>query len=62
VVEFGTSFGISTIHFAAAVRDVGGGRVITAEQIAGKVRHPDHGYASVEVPIGDRLELSVRRF
>jgi len=144
VVEFGTSFGISTIHFAAAVRDLGGGRVITAEQVAGKVRqaranlaqaglddlvdcregdalqtladidtpidlifldgwkglylpvlklleaklrpgtvivaddldifpeqlrpyleyvrHPDHGYASVEVPIGDRLELSVRRF
>ena len=142
VVEFGTSFGISTIHFAAAVRDQGGGRVITAEQVAGKVRqaranlaqagledlvdfregdalqtladidrpidfvfldgwkglylpvlklleaklrpgavivaddldifpevmrpyleyvrHPDHGYASVEVPIGDRLELSVR--
>ena len=143
VVEFGTSFGISTIHFAAAVRDNGGGRVITAEQVAGKVRqaranlaqaglddlvdfregdalqtladidqpidllfldgwkglylpvlklleaklrpgaviladdldifpdlmrpylehvrHPDHGYASVEIPIGDRLELSVRQ-
>ncbi len=143
VVEFGTSFGISTIHFAAAVRDLGGGRVITAELVAGKVRqaranlaqaglddlvdcregdalqtladidgpidlvfldgwkglylpvlkllearlrpgavivaddlaifpeqlrpyleyvrHPDHGYASVEVPIGDGLELSVRR-
>ncbi len=143
VVEFGTSFGISTIHLAAAVRDQGGGRVITAELVAAKVRqaranlaqaglddlvdfregdalqtladidgpidllfldgwkglylpvlkllesrlrpgavvvaddlaifpeqlrsyleyvrHPDHGYASVEVPIGDGLELSVRR-
>src|SRR5579875_2723784 len=31
VVEFGTSFGISTIHLAAAVRDNGGGRVIGTE-------------------------------
>lgn len=31
VVEFGTSFGVSTIHLAAAVRDNGGGRVITTE-------------------------------
>ncbi len=143
IVEFGTSFGISTIHLAAAVRDNGGGRVITAEQVAGKVsqakanlaqaglddlvdfregdalqtladidkpidylfldgwkglylpvlklleaklrpgaliladdldifpelmapyleyvRHPEHGYVSVEIPIGDRLELSVKR-
>jgi predicted O-methyltransferase YrrM len=31
VVEFGTSFGISTIHLAAAVADNGSGRVITTE-------------------------------
>jgi predicted O-methyltransferase YrrM len=31
VVEFGTSFGISTIHLAAAVRDNGGGKVIGSE-------------------------------
>jgi predicted O-methyltransferase YrrM len=31
VVEFGTSFGISTIYLAAAVRDNGGGLVITTE-------------------------------
>ncbi len=31
VVEFGTSFGISTLHLAAAVRDNGTGRVITTE-------------------------------
>jgi predicted O-methyltransferase YrrM len=31
VVEFGTSFGISTIHLAAAVADNGVGRVITTE-------------------------------
>lgn len=27
IVEFGTSFGISTLHFAAALRDNGGGRI-----------------------------------
>jgi predicted O-methyltransferase YrrM len=31
VVEFGTSFGISTIHLAAAVADNGTGRVVTTE-------------------------------
>ncbi|PRY35781.1 O-methyltransferase [Umezawaea tangerina] len=31
VVEFGTSFGISTLHLAAAVRDNGRGHVITTE-------------------------------
>src|SRR5271154_6238365 len=31
VVEFGTSFGISTIYLAAAVTDNGAGRVITTE-------------------------------
>lgn len=36
VVEFGTSFGISTIHLAAAVRDNGSGRVISTELNAAK--------------------------
>ena len=31
VVEYGTSFGISTLYLAAAVRDNGGGRVIGTE-------------------------------
>ena len=142
VVEFGTSFGISTIYLAAAVRDRGEGRVIATELHAAKaraardnleragladfvdlrqgdaletlkglgggvgflfldgwkdlylpvlklvepalrtgalvvaddldlfpevhrpylayVRNPANGYVSVEVPVGDRLELSVR--
>jgi predicted O-methyltransferase YrrM len=30
VVEFGTSFGISTLHLAAAIRDNGRGRLITS--------------------------------
>jgi predicted O-methyltransferase YrrM len=37
VVEFGASFGISTIHLAAAVRDNGAGRVISTELNAAKV-------------------------
>jgi predicted O-methyltransferase YrrM len=37
-VEFGTSFGISTLHLAAAVRDNGTGRVITTELSAAKAR------------------------
>jgi predicted O-methyltransferase YrrM len=37
VVEFGTSFGISTIHLAAGVRDNGTGRVVSTELNAAKV-------------------------
>jgi len=37
VVEFGTSFGISTIHLAAAVRDNGTGRVVSTELHPAKV-------------------------
>jgi predicted O-methyltransferase YrrM len=35
-VEFGTSFGLSAIHLAAALRDNGVGRLITTEQSASK--------------------------
>ncbi|HEX4340776.1 MAG TPA: class I SAM-dependent methyltransferase [Polyangiaceae bacterium] len=38
VVEFGTSFGISTLHLAAALKDGGGGRVIGTEFEPEKVR------------------------
>ena len=31
IVEFGTSFGLSTIHLAAALRDNGGGRLVGSE-------------------------------
>jgi len=31
IIEFGTSFGLSTLHLAAALRDNGGGRIITTE-------------------------------
>lgn len=38
IVEFGTSFGISTIYLACAVRDNGGGRVIGTERVAAKAQ------------------------
>ena len=37
VVEFGMSYGISTLHLAAAVRDNGVGRVLTTEMSAAKI-------------------------
>ncbi len=37
VVEFGTSFGLSTLHLAAALRDNGGGRLVTSEFEPSKV-------------------------
>ena len=37
IVEFGTSFGVSTLHLAAALRDTGGGRLITCEFEPSKV-------------------------
>jgi predicted O-methyltransferase YrrM len=37
VVEFGMSFGISTLHIAAGLRDNGGGRLITSEFEPSKV-------------------------
>ena len=37
VVEFGTSFGISALFLAAALRDNGGGRLITTEFEPSKV-------------------------
>lgn len=37
IVEFGMSFGLSTVHLAAAIRDNGTGRVITTELSAAKI-------------------------
>lgn len=61
VVEFGTSFGISTLHLAAALRDNGGGRLITSEFEPSKVaRARDNLVAGglddlVEIREGDAL-------
>lgn len=62
IVEFGTSFGISTIHLAAAVRDNGAGRVISTEVNAGKVQQARSNLAEagvgqyVEILQGDAME------
>lgn len=61
IVEFGTSFGISTLHLAAALRDNGGGRLITTEFEPSKVararRHLEEGGVAdlVEIRTGDAL-------
>ena len=66
IVEFGTSFGISTLHLAAALRDNGGGRLISSEFEPSKVlRAKEHLQAGglldlVEIREGDALQtLSV---
>lgn len=62
IVEFGTSFGVSTIHLACALRDNGGGRLIGTELEPEKARRAcqhlaDAGLADlVEVRVGDALD------
>jgi predicted O-methyltransferase YrrM len=46
VIEFGTSFGISTLYLAAAVRDNGAGRVISTELNASKAAAARRTFAS----------------
>ncbi|MEV0381312.1 class I SAM-dependent methyltransferase [Nonomuraea sp. NPDC050643] len=45
VVEFGTSFGISTLYLAAAVRDNGRGHVYTTELSKDKIAAARHTFA-----------------
>jgi predicted O-methyltransferase YrrM len=62
IVEFGTSFGISTIWLAQAVKDNGGGLVIGTELVASKAALARHnleraGLADlVEIREGDAVE------
>jgi predicted O-methyltransferase YrrM len=62
IVEFGTSFGISTLYAAAAARDNGNGRVIGSELEPGKhakalANLEEAGLAGVaEVRLGDALQ------
>lgn len=66
IVEFGTSFGISTIHLAAALRDNGGGRVIGSEFEPAKVAVARANLAAagladlVEIREGDARESLAR--
>jgi predicted O-methyltransferase YrrM len=62
IVEFGTSFGVSTLWLAAAVRDNGGGRVIGTELVPEKARRAqanldEAGLDSfAEIRVGDATE------
>jgi predicted O-methyltransferase YrrM len=62
IVEFGTSFGLSTLYLAAALRDNGGGRVITSEFESSKVARARHNLTAgglidlVEIREGDALQ------
>lgn len=62
ILEFGTSFGVSTIYLAAALRDNGGGRIITTEFEPSKAARARQNLREaglidlVEIREGDALE------
>jgi len=66
MLEFGTSFGISTLHLAAALKDNGGGRVISTEFEPSKIAHARANLRAanldglVEIREGDALETLAR--
>jgi predicted O-methyltransferase YrrM len=66
IVEFGTSFGISTIHLAAALRDNGGGRLIGSELESSKAQRARANLSEagledlVDVREGDALQTLAR--
>ena len=59
IVEFGTSMGVSTIYLAAALRDMGGGRLIGTELEPGKAERARANLRAaglddlVEIRVGD---------
>jgi predicted O-methyltransferase YrrM len=55
IIEFGTSFAVSTIYLAAAVRDNGGGCVIGSEFEPSKVAKARENVA--EASLGDLVEI-----
>jgi predicted O-methyltransferase YrrM len=66
IVEFGTSFGVSTLHLAAALKDNGGGLVIGTELEPTKAARARQNLAAAnlaafaEVREGDALESLAR--
>jgi predicted O-methyltransferase YrrM len=66
IVEFGTSFGISTLHLAAALKDNGGGQLIGSEFESSKVARARANIGAagfsefVEIREGDALETLAR--
>jgi predicted O-methyltransferase YrrM len=55
IVEFGLSFGLSTIHLAAAVKDNGMGRVITTELEPSKIKRAKENLR--EAKLLDHVEI-----
>ncbi len=55
IVEFGTSFGVSTLHLAAGLRDGGGGRIITTEFEPSKAARAREHFATAG--LDDLIEL-----
>ena len=66
IIEFGTSFGISTLHLAAALKDNGGGHLISTEFEPSKVVRARENIIKanlsdlVEIREGDALETLAR--
>jgi len=66
IVEFGTSFGLSTLHLAAALRDNGGGTIIGSEFEPSKIAVARDNLTAagladlVEIREGDALETLSR--
>src|SRR5271169_2009612 len=66
IVEFGTSFGLSTIHLAAALRDNGGGKLIGTEFEPNKLAHARANLEAagladlVDIREGDALQTLAR--
>lgn len=62
IVEFGTSFGVSTIYLASAIKDNGGGTVIGSEFIESKAERARKNILEaglndfVEIRVGDAME------
>jgi predicted O-methyltransferase YrrM len=62
IVEFGTSYGISGIHLAAALKDAGRGRLITTELDAIKAERARENFRTagladlIEIRVGDAFE------
>ena len=66
IIEFGTSFGISTIYLASAVKDNGGGKVISTEIEPEKVNIAKENIKKagldniIEIRLGDAAETLQR--
>lgn len=66
IVEVGTSFGVSAIHFACALKDNGEGRLISSELSRAKAKAAGENLASlgleglVEIRCGDAFEALER--